>query len=497
MKKCIVIILVTGLLLLCACQPTPDEPVVVGKDQSGMIAQAKESFAPEMQRASLRERLNVPDRMTYSYKKGTLTIDADAEIVVPDGELPIVRVFPKEFDQETVTKFWNALIGDVPMQLVQDEMTKAEIAEEIEDMLAALEANEPQAFGFETNEQLERRIALYQQKYNAAPDDPEGTPTDGTLYTESEYGDDGKIAASHTCVKAESKEAGYRFTVSNSYDNDAPITKTLYDDIGREIGYSIRNVERKASFQFIKDKDPHAGCYIWDKELTVSDDIPAEAAHSLHTLPQNAWETAQTLLKDTGLSEEYLPQRMFLLTDVGSENVPREYAYRIVCTHVVNGAPALMIANLEDEGMLEKYASSWHFERFYIDVGDQGVYCVQFYAPLAVGETVAEQTNLMPFSEIQSIIEKMLPIIYETETGNYDDMTDFRVYEKHITRIELGLWRVRERDQIDSGLMIPVWALYADTIETDTADGYGWKEYKPILLINAVDGSIIDSAKGY
>lgn len=98
MKKHILIMILAALLLFVACQPTPENPIVVGKDQTEMLNKAKETLAPEKLEQSLRERLNVPDRYTYSYHKGDLTIDADAEIVVPDGELPIVRVFPREFD---------------------------------------------------------------------------------------------------------------------------------------------------------------------------------------------------------------------------------------------------------------------------------------------------------------------------------------------------------------------------------------------------------------
>ena len=70
-------ILMASLLLLAACVPTPDEAIVIGKDQSGMIDKATETIPPQMQTLSLRERLDVPDRLTYSYQKGDLTIDAE------------------------------------------------------------------------------------------------------------------------------------------------------------------------------------------------------------------------------------------------------------------------------------------------------------------------------------------------------------------------------------------------------------------------------------
>lgn len=115
MKHNKLICLLLSALCLLACVPTPDEPIVVGKDQTEMLETASKPIMGDDAALSLAERLGAPARYTYAYQKGTLTIDADAEIVVPDGELPIVRVFPKDFDQATVTRLWNVLVGDVPM----------------------------------------------------------------------------------------------------------------------------------------------------------------------------------------------------------------------------------------------------------------------------------------------------------------------------------------------------------------------------------------------
>lgn len=115
------------------------------------------------------------------------------------------------------------------------------------------------------------------------------------------------------------------------------------------------------------------------------------------------------------------------------------------------------------------------------------------YILIAVGETILAQTNLLPFSEIQAIINKMLPIMYENETDDYDGKS----FEKHIDCVELGLWRVREQNRIDRGLLVPVWAIYAVTAEIDSYNNFAWRSYEPILLINAVDGSVIDPQNGY
>ncbi len=481
---------------LVACVPTPDEPIVVGKDQTGMLDKAKETVAPAEKALPLAKRLGVPERYMYVYQKGTLTIDADAEIVVPDGELPIVRVFPKEFDQATVTRLWNVLVGDVPMYAAQTEITKSDYAREIEWLLPLLDAENPEEYGFSSREEIAGRLAALQNKYNEAPERGTGVPMDGTLLRGVETDNDGKTVASHTYIEADSPETGYRFAVSNSYDNTEVLQKIHYDALGNEVGMEVRRVEKSSQFTFIKGNEPQADCFVWDAEVKNANVIPEEAKNALHSTPEEAIKATQSFLADAGLSEEYAIQRLFLITEFEPEDEPL-YAYRAVCTHKVGGCGTLMVGNHVEEDIDDMYAPLWPYEKLTVDINDNGVYCVQFHSPLSFGETLAAQTNLLSFAQVQEIAEKMLPILFEREAGTFGDVPEQVTYRKHIDCVELGLWRVREQDRIDRGLLVPVWAFFGSATETDPLDGYEFTSYYPILLVNAVDGSIIDAGPGY
>lgn len=498
MRKIIPILLMITMLLslLLGCQPTPEEPVVTTKDQSEMLEQAMQPIPAEQLSKPIRERLNVPERLTYSYHKGNLTIDGDAEIVVPKGELPIVRVFPSEFDQSTVTDLWNVLIGDMPMTSIVDERTKAEIAEKIEWLLSVIDSGDATKEGFASEEEAKQALKALQKQYREAPDITTGDPMDGTLLKGTMLDENGRELASHTYLSAESKETGYRFWVSNSWNNKEILVRKVYDDFGREIGTSTRTVARNASFAFIKNNEPQAPCYIWGSELRFSDPRPEQMKGSVTITPQQAKVFADAFLEAAKLSDRFSAQRIFLISDYDAV----EFAYRIVCARMVNGVPVLMNGNAKESIYAsdddEEYVESWAYEEFLVDVNDSGVYCVQLNAPLAFGDTVAQETNLLPFSEIQNVMKKMLPVMYETEAKNYYDESMW-IFEKHINRVELGLWRVREQNSIERGLLIPVWAFYANTTEHDKLTGYTYETYLPILLINAIDGSIINPQKGY
>ena len=61
-------------------------------------------------------------------------------------------------------------------------------------------------------------------------------------------------------------------------------------------------------------------------------------------------------------------------------------------------------------------------------------------------------------------------------------------YTIEIDRIELGLMRVYEQNNLDTGVIVPVWDFYGKI---------NGKSEGTYLTINAVDGSIIDRVGGY
>ena len=144
MKKHLVLILLASLLLLCACQPTPEEEFVVNKsDQQQMIEKAQEDAVyasptaeavyttddPEKQGVDWYERLRAPETYTTMLKSagGHLTVDVNAKVILPDVELPIAHVSPRRFSDDDAKRFVRALFGEGPkcLSMDSDNMSKA------------------------------------------------------------------------------------------------------------------------------------------------------------------------------------------------------------------------------------------------------------------------------------------------------------------------------------------------------------------------------------
>ena len=113
---------------------------------------------------------------------------------------------------------------------------------------------------------------------------------------------------------------------------------------------------------------------------------------------------------------------------------------------------------------------------------------------------------MKPFDEIIGIFETMVKTEYEAYVDQWTD--GHGEMDIDISAIQLGLVRVREPNVNNAtGLMVPAWVFYWNNKMTYgdghvSYDSHGnnasvWnKEPFPILIINAIDGSIIDLARG-
>ena len=98
----------------------------------------------------------------------------------------------------------------------------------------------------------------------------------------------------------------------------------------------------------------------------------------------------------------------------------------------------------------------------------------------------------------------MIPIIYEDPLFNNDQITGM---EFHFTRITLSLQRISERDNMNYGLLTPVWNFWGTQLyHYEDGSMLWWNNMDsalgpcsayPLLSINAVDGSVIDPMQGY
>ena len=239
----------------------------------------------------------------------------------------------------------------------------------------------------------------------------------------------------------------------------------------------------------------------------------------LKKTPVDAQREAEALLAAIGI-EDMVTDRVFLMQEMvlseGKEGyainpeLPADYSfqylYEVRFNRIVNGVQVsdpspFASSSSHDETIV---APEWDYESLIVWVSDLGICQFDQRAPIEVMETKVSDATLLPFDRILEIAKKMIPIIYEDPLFTNDQITGM---EFHFTRITLSLQRISERDNMNYGLLTPVWNFWGTQLyHYEDGSTLWWNNMDsslgpcsayPLLSINAVDGSIIDPQKGY
>lgn len=163
-----------------------------------------------------------------------------------------------------------------------------------------------------------------------------------------------------------------------------------------------------------------------------------------------------------------------------------ETSYVLAYTRVIDGVPLLPASyQMMDAGYRsDLFIPAVGYDQMFITIDREGRVSNFFWScPTAVQEERIPQ-ELLPFADIMGIAEKVFPLRYQSEEV---------LGEQHfrVTRIALGYMALLQRDTLSFALT-PVWNFYGDY--DPEQEHYG---YRPLLTLNAVDGTVVDLAYGY
>ena len=104
-------------------------------------------------------------------------------------------------------------------------------------------------------------------------------------------------------------------------------------------------------------------------------------------------------------------------------------------------------------------------------------------SPYLISDERTEQ-KLLPFENILAIARQTLPLKYQVEEVRGES-------HLFVYRIALGYMAALQRDTLEFALT-PVWNFYGHDVPEDVHVGC-----RPLLTVNAVDGTVIDLEYGY
>ena len=424
--KRMMILCLSLLCLLSACQPTPEQPFVIQNDQEKMIetAQKVEEIPeqPAAETVDLYQRLGAPRtfQKQLSGTGGRLMVDVDAQVILPENELPIIRVEPeRSLSKEKLLQFADALLPQGA------EFVEPQVLEVNEEKTYYLRSK---AWYVPTIQLMQWAIDHWDEDGSALFDNDDSTRADvekrlaETLVQQS-LAPEKMPRVSREELTLESMMGWWQATVDDATLSSLLVAANPWDGTVDRIEY-IRNDHDNPNVIY-KNRIPN------DLDYRTAE---AAAIELVNRLP----------IGDFALSAAW-PEKYDLYGD-GTEPCWRFFFGRAY------GSARETITNAEctrDEG----YNHQRDYEKLLVTVDKDGVAGVRYDAPYTMMETLAEKTNLMPFSKIEEIFDKMI-LVYD---NNLNDGTRDKTYMTyHIQRVELGLVNIPEKNS-ENGLLVPAW----------------------------------------
>lgn len=509
-----------GLLAesMAGCAKTPETPVVriKGADAIENYKEAEEGPAKEngmgVPETDLYTVLGAPE--TYQSEitdtTGKLKIYTDAVVEIPEAEkVSAIYVSQHPFGQaemELITRtfFEDADVYDAGTYMVK---TKDEWQEEIEKLkgYAAAGILDPENWGTDKNGNyvydLYGEIEKAEEAYKTAPVNREMKRVEPPFPFREELIDPffeelGSVNSFYGIVPMEDGTY-YRYEMVKSNSRPMQVFIKKGDDPG-----DVEESRQSLWFDYISMKT----LYPWlpDQEEFVSD---------IGISMEDARKIADEKVSKLNLEGMELAVSEYAVEIGGHHGAPgpedlKKTGYGFHYTRKLNGIP---ITYTRETGGFQNKADSeikpWCYETLDIYVTRDGIDEVSFLNQYTMGDTKIEHLELMPFSEVMQIYEKMMTI------KNADVLTDKRGFGEdvgapaetrtyRVERIVFGYSRIYDPQAGDSaGLLVPVWDFfgeYEDYGEGGRADGILVREEGiSFLTINAVDGTVINRQNGY
>lgn len=455
---------ITGIFLLvnlAGCAESPDKDIVANKNEGRMEAAIQEEKQED------KEEISVPEVYTDDFLVDAdgVQIMVEAELHPVDKPLPVVRVKPHTITGKEAEQ-WTNVLFEGKTAYEPERMTKAEIEKQILELKERL--NNPDLLIQEQGSQeaaevaadiIEEEIEAYEAQYADAPEQPENKKCEWVFHPYGYYD------TMPLPTEGEENYEGLEKTQQIIAVNDS-----LNNHRGRVTVTNREEPDYRLNTFFFNYED--------EEKLT---DIPVKEMSLEETV-----KIADDLLGKMGLTDWKYNTHAEILS--GEKTL-----YQLYYTPSYYGVDTFITeqADLKSEDL---YAANYYYSSLVLGIESGFVKYLEMMSPMDIVNTENENVETLPFEEVyQSFVTHMnaqftRTMILEATDPNIDTAK----LEIKINEINQGLFRIKEKNNEDEFLMVPVWAFHGASYVNDSL----WDE-KDFVLVNALDGSIINPTLGY
>lgn len=472
------------LLILCACEKRPIENIVKSKNDG--------SFDVEIVQSSEKKHVHSPLNVEYSEEfpstDGTLNYKVRIDKEVSATNMPVVEVAPHYLSSEDVQRVAMVLFGNADFYeaepMLSLNLSKAEIQERI------------QRWSKYTNE------SSINELYGSV-----GNPTDIVDIVKNfiaEYTAHYEIAVDNNphidCQWEFKKESVYLFpekaiNQNLENDNDAIYATVKDGDIQYIFTASTRNKEdyklNNINVSLYSGISPNLiDERIFRAKLCRTEE-PTEQQISSIT------KKAEKMLEEMELGDWKIDRCFVDTTYYG--DIP-EYKICINAVPFLNDVPSIRRPQLNNLKSKEVYASNYYLSDVNFEFSADGkLVSFKMYSPVDIKEIVNDNAKVQSMDELMKIAKNNLSLrdIYSYGLGSIVNRIDEKVScTVCVTGLEYGLTRVKKANTDSSYYYVPALMLNGsvECIGKKSKEIYYVSEEPEILIIiNAIDGSIINS----
>lgn len=476
--------IIAAAILLSACQASPEERVVISKNDGAFDANIVQS-AQESHGLDATEALSFSD--TFLSTDGSVMFQIAVQNTVNSPSMPVVEVVPHFLTEEDARNAAIVLFGSSAVfyeaePSLNEKYTRQEVIAQINRWSPYTSAaGMKQLFPNGNNEYWESRAQ---------------TIRDCITYLTSEYLDnDAQDYARPQCQWKFHSSSHYLYGAEAAADYD---TSQDNDEISVWIptdgGYTgVFNVSRRNKKDFkINNISAHAttgGPLLLDEAIYRAEKLRHKPTQEQITA---AVEKAQNIMDGMRLGDWKASFSHISEYALGDE---MEYQIHITALPVFQGVTSLNRPQLGNLKSTEVYASNYYLtEADFTFCSDGSLMDFFLYSPLDVKQTINDNVKVMSMEDIVTRAKKQFSLSDAYEYGAVLDSVgnDFSCTVS-ITQLEYGLTRTKAPNTDESYYYVPA-AMFLGEVEyryQSTGETFYFQDSVPLLILNAVDGTVI------
>jgi hypothetical protein len=469
-------------VMLSACQPTPEQPVVVNRNDFDEKIEA--SATPGV-------IYEAPEHWTETVERENLTVSADTDVTLPDVvQYPVTVLEPVTLPQERIDELVHYFAGDSKLFCYPSVFTKADYQE----MLIEARRGQLTDGEYVVTEGTERYAKELEEKVANAPEDSPRVYTDTTLSYDTDL--DGNV----------NYDAGPNYLnvgVECEDGNEATISaQNFTPGYGNSTSFGFWRTSGATKESFYQE------CLAWGDESESGFDGYGEILDSIDLDIGDARAKANKVISDLGIADMALVnEEKAVLGAMGNQygvvnNLPARGGYVFEYVRSSGGIPGYQLTSFGTDGYDQEpdYSPPFFQEMLTVCVSKDGIEGFNWSGMAQVVETVSDNVTLLPFENIQqSLVDQIYyenaPKLEEFNTSESAEVLGEMAVTVNVLSAQLRVGYISVKDDTHKAMLVPMWVF-----ETSQTHAYGDEEGEPYASktyqFNAIDGGVIMPSMG-